>query len=348
MKSKTVYVAFLVCVATFLVVESVDAQNKRIGTPTGTELLIPIGARDLAMGGSSIATSNGVESIYWNPAGLSRMKTSAEGMFSSMRYIADIGVSYGAVGASFGEFGTIALSVKSLDFGDIPLTTEDDPENRSGRFFSPTFVTVGLSFARSLTDAISAGGTLKIISEQIGRASASGFAIDFGVQYDRLVGVAGLTLGVAIKNIGPQMSFDGPALYRVASSSDGRRPEQRYKSEAASFELPSTVEIGLSYRGSLPSNLNYGVNGSFTNNNLYVDEYKLGGEVGYVFESLNVFGRFGVGIVPQIEGSENIFGETFGFGVNYAASGIDLTVDYAYQSVDLFEGNSVISLKFGF
>jgi hypothetical protein len=269
-------------------------------------------------------------------------------MFSNMSYIADIAVNYGAVGASFGDFGVIALSVKSLNFGDIPLTTEDDPENTAGRFFSPTFVTVGLSYSRALTDAVSAGITTKLISEQIDRVSSTGFALDFGVQYHGLVGISGLNLGVAVKNIGPQMKYDGSGLYRSAVATGGSRPEQKYKSDAASFELPSVVEIGLGYSGTVSDNMMWNVSGSFTNNNLYLDEYRIGGEVGITMESLRIFGRAGLGMVPQAAEKENIFGGTFGFGFGYMASGVDISLDYAYRQVEFFDANQVISIKLGF
>lgn len=346
--TKKLFIAFAVCVALGVVTSSVLAQNKRTGTAAATELLIPVGGRDLAMGGSSIATSSGIEAIHWNPAGLGRLSHSAEGMFSSMSYIADINVSYGAVGAAFGDFGVLALSVKSLDFGDIPLTTEDDPENASGRFFSPTYVTVGLSYARALTDAISAGGSVKLVNEQIDRVSSSGVALDFGVQYRGLVGVSGLNLGVTVKNIGPQMKYDGPGLYRDAVAGGGRRPEQKYKSDAASFELPSVVEIGLGYSGTVSDNMQWNLTGSFTNNNLYLDEYRVGGELGMMMNELRVFGRAGLGMVPQADDNADIFGSTFGFGIGYLTGGLDLTLDYAYRQVEFFDANQVISVKLGF
>jgi hypothetical protein len=348
MKAFRQFTALAVLLSLVVLVDSGMAQNKRTGTAAASQLLIPVGARDLALSGSSIATSKGVEAMYWNPAGLGRMHNSAEGMFSSMTYLGDIGVSYGAVAGTFGEFGVVGLSITSLDFGEIPLTTEDDPENISERFFSPTFVTVGLSFARGLTDAIAAGATLKLVSEQIERVSSSGFAIDIGVQYNRLVGVQGLQLGVAVKNIGPQMQYDGPGLYRVATSSDGLRPEQRYRSEAASFELPSVVEIGLSYAGNVENSIVYNVNSTFTNNNLYLDEYKLGAEVGFVTESVEFYGRLGMAMVPKAETDANIFGQSFGAGIHWNASGMDITFDYGYRAVDLFDANNVISVKVGF
>jgi hypothetical protein len=251
MKKSSVFAFLLVCVMVAVMVSSLSAQqegrNKRIGTASATELLIPVGARDMAMGGASLAISQGVDAIFWNPAGLARQTSAAEGTFTTMSYIGDIQVNYGAVGINFSGFGTVGLSIKALDFGDIALTTNDDPENLSGRTYSPTFLTVGLSWSRAFTDAITAGLTFKVISEKIARVSGSGFAVDLGVQYHNVGGFNGLHLGVALKNMGPQVSFDGPGLLRDATSSDGRRPEQFYSSKAASFDLPSMVELGLAY-----------------------------------------------------------------------------------------------------
>jgi hypothetical protein len=329
-------------------VDAADAQNKRTGTSAAPELLIPVGAHYVAMGGSTLANSVGVESIHFNPAGLGLLNRPAEAMFSSMSYIADINVSYGAVGASFGEFGTVALSIKSLDFGDIPLTTNDDPEGRSGRLYSPTYVTVGATYARSLTDAIAVGVTTKLITEQIDRVSSTGIAFDFGVQYKGLVNVPGLALGVAIKNIGPGMKFDGSGLYRSAVSSEGNRPEQPYKSEAATFDLPSLVEFGLAYTGNVSDEFSYVGSGSFTNNNLYVDEWRVGGEAIYSVESLRLAGRVGYSFLPRVESEDRIFGVTLGAGVTYVTSGLEITFDYAFQKMDLFDNNNVFSLKLGF
>ncbi|MBP1655763.1 MAG: hypothetical protein H6Q31_364 [Bacteroidetes bacterium] len=340
--------ALLLCVAVLLVATTGVAQNQRIGTSAASELLIPIGARDLAQGGATIAGSSGLESIHWNPAGVSRMNGTAEGMFSTMRYIADINVAYGAVGAKFGEFGSVALSLKNLSFGDIPATTVDDPEGLAGATFSPSFITVGLTYSRLITDAASVGVTAKIINETIARVSATGLAFDIGVQYHGLLNVPGLQLGVTIKNIGPQMKYDGSGLLRTATASEGLRPEQFYKSEAAGFELPSMIEIGASYVGAVQDNMMYTVSGSYTSNNLYVDEYRIGGEYGISLSGVHLYARGGYSFLPQVENKEDrIFGGTVGFGVAYNTGGTTLSVDYAYRQVDLFGGNNILSLKVG-
>jgi len=78
-----------------------SGQN-RAGTAAAMELLIPVGARDMALGGASVATTSGLAALHWNPAGLSRAAHSAELMVSSMSYIADIRVNYIAASAKFG------------------------------------------------------------------------------------------------------------------------------------------------------------------------------------------------------------------------------------------------------
>ncbi|MFH1740320.1 MAG: PorV/PorQ family protein, partial [bacterium] len=254
---------------------------------------------------------------------------------------------YGAVAGRFGSFGNVGFTVKSLSFGNIPLTTEDDPENISQRFYSPTFVTVSAAFARPLTDAITVGFGIKLISEQIARVSSSGFAFDFGVQYDGVVGVKGLNLGLAVKNIGPLMKFEGPGLYRKAGVVEGNRPEEYLLLDAAGYELPALVEIGLSYDYTLADNFVAQVSGSFSNNNLYYDAYNGGLELSYKVDDLKLFARGGYSSIPQNQDNE-IFGATMGAGIAYNLGGVNLIVDYGYRSVEYFEANQVFSIKFEF
>ncbi len=349
MKKSFLVGALFLCLVTVLVTAPVLAQNQRIGTSAAPELLIPVGARDLAQGGASIASSQGLEAIYWNPAGLARLGSSAEGMFSSMSYIADIHVSYGAAGAKLGEFGTVGLSLKSLNIGDIPLTTVDDPTGATGGTFSPTYITVGLTYSRQVTDAASVGITAKFISESIARVAATGMAFDVGVQYHGLLNVKGLKLGVTIKNIGPQMQFNGSGLNHLATSSEGLRAEQFYASTAGSYDLPSLIEIGASYGETVQENMVYNLSTSFVSNNLYEDEYRIGGEFGFLLKDVSFFARAGYAFIPQVKQAEDrIFGATLGLGLTYNAGGTDITFDYAYRSVKYFDANSIISLKIGF
>ncbi len=348
MNTRVIYVVVMLCALMGLATDIGEAQNKRVGTAGAMELTIPVGARDLAMGGSSLATTTGIEAVHWNPAGLSVLPGSAEGMFSSMQYIADITMNYGAIGANFGDIGVVGLSIRSVNFGDIPLTTNQDPEGAAGRLFSPTYVTVGLTYSRQVSELISAGFSAKLVTEQIDRVSASGVALDFGIQYRGLAGLSGLNLGVAVKNIGPQMKFDGAGLIRDAVALGGSRPAQPYKSDAASFELPSSVEIGLAYVNSISDESRYSINGSFTNDNFFFDQYRIGGEYMWSSETVNLAARTGYSLVPDADASGRIFGFTAGAGFTYKTESLNITFDYAFREVDLFANNNVFSLKLGF
>ena len=170
-----------------------------------------------------------------------------------------------------------------------------------------------------------------------------------GLQYKRLGGIPGFSLGVAVKNIGPRIQYDGSALLGTSRRTDGDRPEQKYKIEASENELPSLFDIGLAYAGAASDNLLWNVSSSFTNKNLGLDEYRFGGEVSYTLESVQLFGRAGIGLIPQAETDEQrIFGTTLGAGLSYSTQGINITIDYAYRSVKYFDANQVVAVKFGF
>ena len=132
------------------------AGQNRAGTAAASELLIPVGARAMALGGSSVATTSGIEALYWNPAGLTRASTDATLAFSTMSYLADTRVNYLALAGRFEGVGSLAIDIKAMDFGDIPVTTETQPDG-TGASFSPTFFTIGGHFSRDLTDRIALG-----------------------------------------------------------------------------------------------------------------------------------------------------------------------------------------------
>ena len=146
-------------------------QSDRIGTAGATELLIPVGARGVAMGNASLTNAVGADAIFWNPANIVRSNNSADIMVSHMNYIADIGVEYGAIGVNLGDFGSMAFSIKSLGFGDILKTTTINPDG-TGQTFSPQYTTIGISYGKMLSDRVSVGFNANWVSENIDLVSA--------------------------------------------------------------------------------------------------------------------------------------------------------------------------------
>jgi hypothetical protein len=325
--------------------EGIAGPGNRTGTGGAAQLLVPVGARDLAMGGSTISTTKGIESLFWNPAGVAKSDNSANLIFSHMSYIADIGVEYGAVSGRFGDLGTFALSVKSLSVGDIPVTTTENPDG-TGQNYSPQFFTAGITYSRLLSDRISVGLTTNLVSERISDVSATGVAVNVGVIYDNLADLNGLSLGVVVKNIGPQMQFDGPALYVVGDVGDQNRPPQYVKLESAPFELPASIELGMGYKAAMSENADVLVSGAFQSNNFSEDEYKVGAE-GVINKMF--FLRAGYSFAPSTpDDSEYLYGFTVGAGIEYNLGDALLAVDYAFRDVEFFSGNHVFAIRLGF
>jgi len=325
--------------------EAYAGGGKRNGTSGAEELLIPVSARGLAMGGAYVSGIEGIDAIFYNPAGMGVSSSSAEAQFTYMNYIADIGMSYAAVAVNFESFGSLGFSVKTLDFGDIPVTTVENPYG-TGAVFSPTYVTLGLTYANSLTDRIRVGVNVKLVTQEIVRSSATGVALDAGVQYNGVAGVEGLKFGVVLKNLGPQIQFEGPDLLRTASESGSNRGNNFYAIEAASYEMPSQLELGLAYERQFSDDYKAVVATSFQNNNFSHDEYHLAGEFAY---NDMLFLRGGYSYVSEAADDDDqyLFGPTFGAGVK-VDSGVAIQVDYAYRWARYFDANHMISVTLGF
>lgn len=319
-------------------------SGNRTGTNGASELLIPVGTRFIAMGGAGIATAKGVEALFWNPAGAARMENSVGVYVSHMNYIADIGVDYGAISANIEGFGVLSLALKSLAIGDIPVTTTQNPDG-TGQQFTPQFFTLGFTYSRQLSERVAVGLTTNLISERMGEVSATGVGFNVGVVYDNLGSVEGLSMGVAVKNIGTQMTFSGSGLLQQATVEGQNRPPQFYQVQAASFELPSSIEFGMGYRRSFAGDNSLLISGSFQSQNFSDDEYLVGAE--YAYQDL-FFVRGGYNFAQRGSSDRQyLWGPTFGAGIHSAVGSIDLTFDYAYRSTEVFSNTHVFSVMLG-
>jgi len=339
---------FRLLVIAFTVLLALDVAYAGGGNRTGTggaaQLLIPVGPRGIAMGEANISTSYGIESLFWNPAGVAKMDNSVGVMFSHMSYIADIGVEYGAIATNFEGFGVVSFSIKALSIGDIAVTTTTNPDG-TGDTFAPQMITAGLSYGRQLTERISVGLTANFITETLGSVSASGIAFNIGVIYDNLADVNGLSIGVVMKNLGPQMEYDGSGLFTTAEVTNYNRPPQFYKVDAAPFELPSSFELGIGFKPQIDEMNSLQFSGMFQNNNFSGDEIKLGAEYGY---NDILFLRGGYQLAPDIDSEDYLFGFTAGLGIQYQLEGIGINVDYTFRSVqNYFDSNHVFAISLG-
>ncbi len=327
----------------FTVTPLLAGRGDKSGTAAATELLIPVGAAQIGIAGAAIANATGVEGIYWNPAGLARTPFGSMVMVSHMSYLAGVNVEYAAAATDFFGLGQLGISMKSLLFGDIPVTTEDQPDG-TGETTSPTYLVVGGTFARRISERISMGITANIIYEKMAKVSASDVSFSAGVQYEGLGGIDGLEFGVALKNIGPGLRYDGDGLLRTGSISDALRPGSPVKIEAATNDLPSSIDVGLSYAMVLDEANSLRTSMSFINNNYSEDEYRLGGE--YTYRNSFIV-RGGYDFASDLQGRDYIYGATFGAGFRTTVYDFKLNIDYAYRFVNYFSGNHILTLVLG-
>ena len=329
---KTKYI-ILVLVLLAVSLSSVYAGNsRRMGTAGAMELLIPIGSRGTSMGGAVIANVAGVESIFWNPAGLASLE-GTEVMFTHQPYLADIDVNFAGIATRIEEFGTIAASAKVVSIGEMEETTEDYP-NGTGRIFSPTLAVLGVSFAKILTANVSFGATAMFIHEDIFEVQATGVAFDVGFLYDPRW--KGFRLGLVIKNYGPQMSFSGRGF--LAELDEGRPGA----AESKPFELPSSINMGVAYDFIDDGPNLTTLTGNFRSNNFSDDCYQGGAE--YVYD-----GRYSLRAGYNFADQDRwLYGASFGAGVVLSLGNTDLTIEYSWTETDVFEDNQFFTVKANF
>lgn len=315
----------------------------RIGTAAGTQLQQPVGARDLAMGGANIVYTNGVDALYWNPAGLSNMETAFGGMFTRNTIFNSINVNYLGLGVRLGNLGSVGFDIKAFDFGDIPMTTIEDMDGSSGATFSPTWATIGLTYANKLTTAIQVGITAKVIYESIPRVSGTAIAFDMGIQYKNIAGIEGVSFGVVMKNIGTNMKYEGSGLTRQVREANGEL--NFYDISAASNQLPAYLELGAAYNFAINEQNNLLFAGTFQNNNVENDAVKFGLE--YSWNKMVAL-RGGYVYTNKAETEDVLYTFTIGAGLQYNLGGTTIGIDYAFRDDQYFDANNMFTLKLGF
>lgn len=227
----------------------VNAGNpERAGQAGASQLLINPYARSAGWAGANNARTKGIESQFTNVAGLAFTKRT-ELMFMRSAWLVGTGININTFGLSqrVGETGVIGLGIMSINAGRIERTTEDQPEGGLGTF-TPRFTNIGLSYAKAFSDNIYGGATVRVISEGIDNVKAQGVSIDAGVQY-HTGKYDQYHLGVALKNVGPKMSYkgDGLAIQGTFENIYGLEYEQTVSTRSASFDLPSLLQIGGAY-----------------------------------------------------------------------------------------------------
>lgn len=297
----------------------------KVGTTAAKFLSIPVGARAIGMGGAFVAVTSDASAIYWNVAGLTQL-TQSEATFSHTNWIADISFNFGAVTFPLSDLGIVGINFTSMTMGEMERTTETEPEGTGQTFTAGSFA-VGLSYARSLTEWFSIGGSFKYINEHIWNSAAMGFGVDIGTLFT--TPFPGLKFGAGISNFGTKMKIGGDDLLvqKDISADAGNNANVNANLTTESFDLPLILRIGLAYEAfnTETHQLLVTVDAAHPNDNS--ESLSFGAEYS-LFQRLLSF-RGGYRSLGYRNSEEEF---TLGAGLQYEVSGgLVMRADYAFE-----------------
>lgn len=338
------YINYLIIFLLLLSTAQVGAkQVTKAGTTAAAFINVDVGARAIGMGGAFVSMADDATAMFWNPAGIANF-THPQAIFTHMRWIADITFNVAGFALPLPRFGTIGIQATSLSTDKMERTTVYSPTG-TGEMFNVGSYAFGLSYAASLTDRFSIGGTVKYIQENIYHSSARGVAFDVGTLFTTRLN--GLKIGMSISNYGTKMQMSGQDMLvqvDVDKSVNGNNSNINAYLATEKYDLPLMFRVGVSLdvlKGAGKSNLNLSVDALHPNDDL--ESLNVGAE--YVYDHL--FALRGGYHSLFLDDSET--GLTLGTGIMLNLRGdFMLNIDYAYMDFGELDNTQMMTLALKF
>ncbi|OGB99826.1 hypothetical protein A2V82_15910 [candidate division KSB1 bacterium RBG_16_48_16] len=259
-----------------------------------------VGARPTGMAGAFVSVSNDVNSLYYNPAGITTF-TERTGNFTYLNHLLDFNSGFiGAVVPKLGP-GNAGFAIYYMDYGNF---TKTDVNGENMGEFGANSIAISGSYAYEFYKNLYAGASAKYIRAAIDNYAADALAVDLGVQY--YIPAQELTVAASVNNLGKAISAF------VAEKDD----------------LPMSIRFGLSKKlAHLPLLLGFNVY-KFKNENWYG---ALGGEF-MLSENLSL--RLGYDTVGKDmdtdlgSSKDRLAGAAIGLGIRVK----DIDIDYSFSS----------------
>jgi hypothetical protein len=209
----------------------------RAGSAGATQLLINPWARSSGWGLANTASVTGVEAMFGNVAGLAQINKT-ELMFSNTRWLEGSGVQVNSVGLGqkVGAAGVLGITATTMSFGDLMVTTFDQPEGGLGTF-RPNMANIGIAYSKEFSNSIYGGMLIRVISESIANIRTQGICFDAGIHY--VTGpMDNVRFGIALRNVGPAMQFNGDGLAVQGLLASGQGDQLTLQQRSDQFEIP--------------------------------------------------------------------------------------------------------------
>lgn len=345
-KSMLVFLVVVVLPCTLLGQEHPDLSGPGVPPPdfervasTGYQFLkIPSNARIAGMGGILTSISRGDASMaIVNPASIADV-TNWGFSVTQNEWIADINYNSGAIVKNFGKLGVFGINFIYLDYGDMTRTENvpifDDAGNYTFRVrqdfelgtFSAHDLSIGVTYARNVTDRLQFGANVKYIEEELDDASAGELAIDVGTVY--YTGLKSLRVAMLGRNFGPDAEFV--------------QFDERIAFPSAKVKLPMTFVLGAALdvmEGGENNPHLWTIAGEFVHTNDAEEKVNIGTE--YSFMDF-VMLRGGYRAFYDEEGI------TFGAGLRVHTESFSVLINYAYMDFGRLDSVNMFSFSFGF
>ena len=320
-------------------------------------LNIGVDASALGMSNAVVASSNDVNSGYWNPAGLVHLEDNEIAIMHSSYFANIANYNYIAYAMPLDDRSSIGLSLIRFGIDDILDTTKLIDQQGVINYdrinlFSAVDYALTFSYARKLPiTGLNYGVNAKVIRRIIGDfASSWGFGLDVGIQFESNDWKFGL-MARDITTTFNAWAIDADRLQDIKDAIPGQNQEEP---EATELTLPK-LQLGMSklftfnYDYTLRTEIDlicrFEENNDVISSSFVSINPALGLEFGYTDL---VFLRAGIGNFQnelQIDNSQSLtFQPNFGVGFKYNG----LYLDYAFtdigdQSAALY--SNVFSLK---
>ena len=318
---------------------------------------IGVDAAALAMSGSVTATSNDVNSGYWNPAGLVHLEDNALALMHSSYFANIANYNYVAFAMPLDDRSAIGLSVIRFGVDDILDTTKliDQQGNINYdriNLFSAVDYGVTFSYARKLPiPGLNYGVNAKVIRRIIGDfASSWGFGFDLGIQFETKNWQFGL-MARDITTTFNAWAFDQDRLEDIQNAIPGENQEDPETNELTlpKLQLGMAKSFIFDYDYSLKTELDLIVRFEQNNDIISTSFASITPAFGFEFGYIDlVYLRGGVGNFQnelEFDNTKKLsFQPNLGLGFKYNGVSIDYAItDIGDQSVALY--SNVFSLK---
>jgi hypothetical protein len=347
-------------------VEREDIDNTRFGGTSAVFLTLPADARGAALGGSYASLVDDIAASFYNPAAVAFIGRS-QAMLSVTSYVADTRHIAGAMGWSLrgGDWG-LSVSIANFGFTNAPVYTEDAQDGNE-ETYSVSNTAIGITIARQFSDRFAAGITPRLVTEQLGRASGTGFTVDLGTSYRGEVAGRPLRASFTLVNYGTSLVHDGPVLNTSVDPVDEGMEVEDTPAElrTSSFEPPTQFRIGMAFDALAGSNSRLTLLSEFFQPNDSDPGLGFGAEFGaapmtglsvalrgsFTFAGDNRDSDVSDGFGQSAFGSDmsraSLDGLALGGGLNWRSGEFSMGVDYAYRHLGFMPSVNMFSVKVG-